>query len=437
MRANPIASRLSRLSDQWASFRENESARLLCWQLTAAEQSCFDAFLELESDERTAEHATLFVTLDAPFDGADAYGRRLCQLLEEGTRQGEDELKKLGLPSGWSAPNLQRQERDVSHWLRGCESFLRFFEVGVELGVILRPKAVTDVAAYAQWLNELAGAAPKSVRTIVLEDADCPALAPLLAARSERIVCVRAALDMPGALIELSDAAGNLDTPGGKFRDLFLRMGKALQTSDLDGALAYGNSAVSVALEHALFHLAVPVHVALAASLLTQQHAADGLARYAEAESVAQRGTEQEDPTLAGLCKKLQLQAAMAHAAGLAGLKRWREAASLFERTTSLAVAAQDRVVALDCQRLSSFCHEQDGNAARAWQGVRLGLEQARELEPSDRQHANFDAFAELLQRLAAKQAAGEAGPVLSQLAQLQRKTPAKDNVAAAASGVT
>jgi hypothetical protein len=436
MRANPIASRLSRLSDQWASFRENDRARVLCWQLSAAELSCFEAFLELESDERTAEHATLFITLDAPFDGADAYGRRLGQALEEGTRAGEDELQKLGLPSGWSLPASQKQERDPACWVRSCESFLRFFEVGVELGVILRPKAISDVASFAQWLTELAATAPQQVRTIVLEDADAISLAPLLAARSDRIVCERAALDVPGALIELSDAAGNLDTPGGKFRDQFLRMGKALQDNDCDGALAHGQAAVSVAVEHALFHLAVPVHIALASNLLAQQREADGLSHYAEAEAMAKRGAEQQDQALAALCRKLELQAAMAHGAGLAGIRRWRDAASLFERTSLLAVAAHDETAGLDCQRLSSFCHEQDGNLPRAWQGVRSALQQARELEPNEREQANFDALAQLVQRLAAKQSSEEARPVLQQLAQLQRKPTAKDG-AAAVSGAT
>jgi hypothetical protein len=436
MRPNPIAARLSRLSDQWASFRENESARLLCWQFTAAEQSCFDAFIELESDERTAEHATLFVTLDAPFDGADAYGRRLTQALSDGMEQGEEELGKLGLPSGWKVPVPGKQERDAAYWVRVCESFLRFFEVGVELGVILRPKAISDVAGCAQWLVELARVAPKKVRTIVLEDADEVCLAPLLAAPDGRFVCTRAALDVPGALIALSDAAGNLDTPGGKFRDLFLRMGQALQQRDLARAVAYGDAAISVALEHSLFHLAVPVNVALAASLLAGQREADGLGRYAAAESHAQRGAEQEDEALASLCRTLQLQAVMAHGAGLAGLKRWRDAAGLFERAQPMAAVAQDAAATLDCQRLSSFCHEQDGNAPRAWQGVRLALQHAQKLDASQRQQLDFDALGQLVQRLAAARPVDEANPVLQQLAQLLRKERSKDEVAAAVSGV-
>jgi len=262
-------------------------------------------------------------------------------------------------------------------------------------------------------------------------------LTTLLAARPERIVCLRAALDVPAALIELSDAAGNLETPGGKFRDRFLRMGQALQAADLDTALAYGQSAVATAVEHALFHLAVPVHVALASNLLAQQREADGLLHYSQAEQLAQRGAEQEDQTLAALCRKLQLQASMAHGAGLAGIKRWHEAASLFERALQLAIEAEDRSAALDCQRLSSFCHEQDGNTSRAWQGVRAALQRASGLEAHEREQANFDALAQLVQRLAARQSSEQAKPVLQQLSQLQRKAPVRDRAATAESGAS
>ena len=434
MRDNPIARRLSRLSDQWASFLSNPDARLFCWQLEAAEQSSFEAFMELESDEKTAEHTTLFVTLDAPFDGADAYGRRLAQALEHGTEQGEQELKTLGLASGCRAPAPQKQERDPAYWVRVCESWRHFFEVGTELGVILRPSAVSDLASYAQWLLELVRAAPTQVRTIVLEDAPACSLSPLLAAGGERVVCTRAALDIPGALIELSDAAGHLETPGGRFRDLFLRMGQALQASDLERALEFGKSAVALAVEHALFHLAVPVHVALAASLLAGQRESEGLVHYAQAEALAQRGTELQDPTLATLAMQLRLQAAMAHAAGLAGLRRWLEAAGIFERTMQLTAAAQEPAVALDCQRLFSFCHEQAGNHARAWQAAQLGLQQARELDPAARERANFAALAELVQRLAAKAPSDEAKPVVQQLAQLHQHQPAAGEQATASS---
>jgi tetratricopeptide (TPR) repeat protein len=249
-------------------------------------------------------------------------------------------------------------------------------------------------------------------------------LAPLLAASEPCVVCQRAELDMPGAMIELSNAAGHLDTPGGKFRDLFLRMGAALQAGELARATDYADAALVVAQEHALFHLAVPVNIALGSNLLASKREAEGLARYLDAQSLAQAGSEQADEALANLCKKLHLQVRVAHAAAVAGLGRFSDAASLFEQTVLLSAAAGERVMALDAQRLTSFCHEQAGDKARAWQAALLALEQAEALTTTEREHANFGAFAQAVQRMAAAQPAHVANPVFAQLAALSRKEP-------------
>ena len=422
------------LSDQWASFREQPRARLLCWQLRAAERSLFDAFIELESDERTAEHATLFVTLDTPFVAGSSHGRSLSATFERGTAQGEGELSAAGLPHGWQLPTAQKHEPDQAYLVRCCESFLSFFEVSGEIALTLRPREVADVASYEQWLMQLAAAVPGRVRIIVLDDAATPVFTQLAAAGAERIVCQRADLDVPGALIELSDAAGNLATPGGKFRDLFLRMGNALQADDLEGAVRYADAAVEVSRTHALWHLAVPVHCALAAVLLARGCEKEGLARYAEAEAAAQCGSEQADPTLAGLCKKLYLQSRLAHAAGLAGLQRYGEAAASFEQTVPLAAVEGDDAIILDCHRLASFCHEQAGDLERAWQTALLGLSHARELEPNAREYGNFASLAEGLRRMAAGRPERSAKPVLEQLARLSEPNhQAADHASASA----
>lgn len=47
--------------------RESTQVRMPCWQLTDGEMRVFDAFTELESDERTAEHPTLFGSVDTAF----------------------------------------------------------------------------------------------------------------------------------------------------------------------------------------------------------------------------------------------------------------------------------------------------------------------------------------------------------------------------------
>jgi tetratricopeptide (TPR) repeat protein len=245
-------------------------------------------------------------------------------------------------------------------------------------------------------------------------------------------VSQRAQLDLPAALQELSDAAGNLDTPGGKFRDLFLRMGNALQAGELERALGYADAAAELAKTQALWHLAVPVQVAVATTLLARGRGAEGLERYTRAEEAAEAGTAQADPVLAALCKKLYLQSRLAHGAGLAGMKEWRNAASLFELTVPLAAAENDANAVLDCHRLASFCHEQSGDAERAWQAALSGLAHARQLEPSAREHSTLPSLGEALQRMAAKRPPAATKPVLEQLVQLlETQEPRADRVLA------
>lgn len=428
MRSHPVQRRIEMLSDQWARFVSTRDARLLCWQLTAAEQRVLDALVELESDEATAEHATVFITLDTPFEEPASHGRWLADQLWGGMNQGEQELRALGLKLGFRLPPLAKHESDPAYLVRCCESFVDHFEIRSELALILRPSACADAVSYRHWLAGLARAASERVRVIVIDDADAPVLTPLQA-EGTKVAIVRAALDVPGALVELSSAAGRLDTPGGQFRDLFVLMGAALQRGDLDRALVHGDSAVEVANSHGLMHLAVPVHIALGANLLGQQRTDEGLGRYLAAQAAAELGSEQPDTALAGLCRKLLVQSRMAHGAGLAGLRRYREAAPVFEQTAPLAQAEGDQASVLDCHRLASFCYEQASDMEQAWRVAVRGLAAAHELDPVARRLSSFSSLDEALQRMAAARAPGttrELAEVLDQLRELRRQKPSE-----------
>jgi hypothetical protein len=123
MRTNPITQRLGQLSDQWARFAANDAARVLLWQLTAAEVRMLDAFVELESDERTAEHATLFMTLDSPFEGAAAHGRSLAEKLWEGMIQGSPSCASSACLLAGDCPRLSTKSATRPTW---CAAAWRF-----------------------------------------------------------------------------------------------------------------------------------------------------------------------------------------------------------------------------------------------------------------------------------------------------------------------
>lgn len=140
VRINPIAQRLTQLSDQWARFTADQAARVLVWQLTASELRVFDAFLEVESDERTAQHPSLFLALDTPFEVAAVHGRSLAEKLWAATVDGELDLRELGLPAGLRLPVPQKQELDRAYLIRCCQAFLDFFAVSGQLAIVLRAR---------------------------------------------------------------------------------------------------------------------------------------------------------------------------------------------------------------------------------------------------------------------------------------------------------
>jgi tetratricopeptide (TPR) repeat protein len=318
----------------------------------------------------------------------------------------------------------QQQERDPAYLVRCCQAFREFFVVPGQLAVILRPSACADVAGYEQWLLSLAAATSNEVRFVVLDDAAAPMFSELARSSDRRVVSRPAALDLPAALIELSEAAGNQDTPGGRYRDQLVRMSAALQAGELGRAITHGDKAVEIAAAHDLWQLVVPVQIALGANLVAQGRQDEGLQRHLDARAAAERGAEQPDELLAGLCRKLVVQSRMAHGAALIGLRRYAEAAPLFEQTAPLAAAQGDLAVAMDCERLGSFCHEQAGDVELAWRAAVRGLDVARELEPAARKLSSFESLAEALQRMAAKRPPSSTRPVLERIEPLRREPP-------------
>jgi hypothetical protein len=400
MKTNAIARRLQQLSDQWQAFADSADARILCWLFAPDEVAMFDALIEVESDEASAEHPDLFVTLETPFVDALSHGFTLGQTLEAGLRDGQAELRELRLKDGFAAPTKLRDERDIAHLIRTCQALRAYYELGAALVLVLRPSSVADPTAYQRWLAGLALEAPSPLRAVVLDDAQNPSYLQLCAADRKRVLSVRAALDMPAALQELSNAAGNLDTPGGQFRDLFVRLGNALGKQDLPGALALGETALELCRAHGLWHLSVPVHFALAAGLLAAARAPQAIEHYVAAETAAQEGAEQGAEETRAVCAVLRVQARLGHAAALIGSHAFADAAKLYETTAPLARDAADLRSALDCYRLASFCSEQTQQYAQAWQLGLQGVELARGMDRETLESSSLAYLGESMLRL-------------------------------------
>lgn len=390
--ATPIRQRFDLLHDQWVAFADDEAARVLCWRVQDDERGMLDAFLAKEEDERIGELPELFVQLDVPFLGAQAYGLALREALIAVASATDAEL---AYASGFRAPLVSRDEDSIGACLATCVAFHAHYQVPGHLALVLVPAETVDAQAFATWLVAVARAAPAQVRFVVVDSAAHPVLGDL--PPGSGVVLQTADLDMPGALSEVSRAAGRLDTPGGMFRHLFVALTGALAQKDLAAAEQLAERVLLVTRAQGWFALEVPVHFALASALMEANRTSEALGRYVAAEGAALAGQEAGDPT----CQKLHMQARMARGALLLITHAYEQATTLFVETLPMAFALSDARSVIDCHRLASFGQERAGNYRAAWQHGLDALAYARGVDGEILRSSTLPFMAEAMQRLA------------------------------------
>src|SRR5688572_9198103 len=396
-RKNPIERRLGLVNDEWVTFAELPDARVLCLLATPDEVPMVDTFIAVESDER-GELPDLFARLQSPFNAGVPYGDSLTTEFRELAETLHAGLESPETPQ-WTPPQARRGEDDIALLVKNCVSFSQHYALPGHLAVALVPSEISDIAAFQIWLQRFAQAAPPNVRAVVVDDAKAPALAPLVKAEPVRVVSAPLDLDMPGARLEVSQEAGGLDTPGGQFRHLFVKMANALGESKLPEAMGFGQAALAIAGTQGWFALAVPIHFALGAALAGQGRAPEANERYLSAEVAATEGEKAGDPT----CTKLRAQARMVRGGLMINERQFPLAAKLFTETLPLATAAQDPRMVLDCYRLACFSHEQAGAIEPAWQVGVEGLTYAKGMDQETRQTSNLPYLGDGLMRIAAR----------------------------------
>jgi hypothetical protein len=397
-RRNPVEKRLGLVHDEWVEFSALPNARVLCLLVTPDEVPMVDAFVAIESDAGAGTLPDLFVRLTSAFEAATPYGFALCGEflpIAQAMHQGLEDPAT----AAWTPPRANRGEDDVSLWVRTCASFAQHYAIPDQFACVLLPNAVADFAAFQHWLQRFAQQAPPKLRAIVLDDAKGPSLTPLVKAEPVRVIAKPLDLDMPGARLELSQEAGGLDTPGGQFRHLFVKMSNALGAMKLAEAEAFGAQALAITEAQSWFALAVPIHFALGAANAGAGQAAAANERYVKAERAAIEGEKAGDPT----CIRLKAQARMARGGLLVGIGQYLAAAKLFTETVPLATAAQDPRMVLDCYRLTSFSYEQAQKYPDAWQAGIEGLGYAKQLDQETRQTSNLPYLGEGMLRIAAR----------------------------------
>lgn len=397
VKKNAVERRLDVLHDQWTEFAQLPEARLLRWVVEPDEVRMVEAFLAKEADERLGECPDLFLRLEEPFDEPTRYGHALRAVLlrlEEESRTG---LAGEGLP-GWLCPDVRAGLSDEETFLAACESLWLHVEPMCEhLVLVLMPSRGTDARAWREWLRRtvLQAKAPH-VRLVVLDDARTLALESLAQALPERVVTIPARLDMGRALEELSREAGHVDTPGGRFRELFVRMGTAATRGEVGKVETLGAQAVAVAAEHGLHALEVTARFVMGGALLGAQRPADALAHYQRAEAAAGKAASAGGPE----GPLLRLKSRMAQGAARVMAQEYALAGALYEETVPLAQEVKDARLELECWRMAGWCWETQKEAERALALGQRAWEVGRALDAQTRATSTLPYVAEALVRL-------------------------------------
>jgi hypothetical protein len=363
---NPVTRRLDQLRLQWKDFAAKPEGRVLCWQLESDEYSMVNAMVAAEDDARAGKLADVFVPLAAPFVPGK-YGEGLLKEFCEKAEALHTGLEDDSVPK-WQPPPAASGSGagEVALW-KACGSFIEHYKLPKLLALVLMPSKADDVAAFRQWLDTAARAAlpgiPK-LRLVVLDDVRSPSLAELARAQPERVVALPAELDMAGARLEVSEDAGNLDTPGGQFRHQFVQMTNALGAQDMATAEKHSQAALAIAKAQGWHALAVPIHLAMGASLAAAKQFEPAGKRYLDAEAAAAAGEKAGDAS----CPKLRVQVRLCRGSLLILQQAWKAAALLFTETRPMAEALKEPGMVVDCYRLASFSMEQDKQLLPAWQ---------------------------------------------------------------------
>ncbi|KFE71178.1 hypothetical protein DB31_3308 [Hyalangium minutum] len=324
-----------------------------------------EAFLAAESDERTGEIPDLFLRFDIPFLNPAKYGDELREALLSMEQESRVGLAEAGLPANWQCPTLSGGQSDADTFLMVCASLREHYASLCEhLVAVLIPKYVADDGAWLKWLRQtVENAQATHVRIVVLDDARTLALEPLAQALPERVVTQVARLEMGRALEELSKEAGQLNTPGGQFRDLFVRMSHAASKGDTAKTERLGAQAVELAHSQGWHPLVVTAHFVMGSALLATQKPQEALSRYQQAETAAAAAEEQGNPQGA----TLRLKSRMAQGAALVATEQYTQAATLYQGTASLAHELKDPPMELECWRMASWCREMAREPDQAW----------------------------------------------------------------------
>lgn len=393
----PIQRRLERLRTQWREFAEDPEARLLHWVLAHDEWNLLETFFQVE-DHESGVTPDLFLRLTASFDEPERYGLDVVESLSEQYTSIRDDLAAAGADASWTAPRPVRGQDDVDALHEAAASFHAHHQpLFRHLVLVLLPEGGMPAQAWAQWVERaVLRAREPNVRLVCIDSREAPTLTEVARKQARRVRTHVADLDMGAALEEVSTAAGRLDTPHGRYRHLYVQLGRALEAKDLGRAERLASEAASLAHQQKWGHLLVASWFALGAGYLAMGRPVEAIRTYRQAEEAALEAHARGEPTALALRLKVRL----ALGAAFVSAASYERGATVYEETAPLAEHLQDTRMLLECWRMAAYCHEMAHAPDASWRCGVEGLKVAQRMDDETRRSSTLGYLGEGMLRL-------------------------------------
>ncbi|OJT23148.1 hypothetical protein BO221_19950 [Archangium sp. Cb G35] len=382
----PVLERLERLRTQWRTFTALPESRLLHWVFASDEWSMLETLLSVE-EHGSGTGPDLFLRLTSPLRSPEHYDHALAQELLTRHAALRERLAAAGVESSWQPPRVAPEASPLSVMALAASIHQHYSPRFRHVALVLMPESMASEKAWAQWVERtVRGPFASPVRWICPESSERNALEQVARGTPRLIHTCVAGLDMSTALEEISEAAGDLDTPEGRFRHLFVQMSRALGAGDLRRAEQCRTEAVEMAGARGWRHLQVVARIALGSGLLSAEGPQAALAEYRQAEAVALQAQEEGNPSGA----RLLLQSRLAVGSALVASADWKNAASVYEQVAALAAQIGDPLMELEGWRMAAWCHEQAQSWEESWHCGTRALEAAQLMDAPARQNSTL-----------------------------------------------
>lgn len=379
--ANPITERLELLYQQWTEFSLESGSRVLRWVVRDDEARMIETFIAVESTEG-GRLPVLFPRLCVAFEHSHTYAFALRERLRGDI---EAEAKDSPMLQGFVPPPPRDQDEGLASFVALAEALMKHVRdrgITIEhLAIAILPPPLADGRDWARFVGKLAvRLQPSAVRAIVIDRIEDPVLHPAVAMAPVGVWTVKADLDMPTAVREVSARAGKLDEPPGKFRHAYTAMLDAISKHDMTAAQRFGSDAALVARAQGWWHLLVGIGFCLGTGYLDAKRTTESAQWFRRAEEPlnqprAELGANDE----AGLVESLRMRCRLGLAAACYTAGAFEHAAIVYGGAADIAHAIRDRLAQLDCKRMQSHCYEQAGKLDDAWtrglEGIAVGAE--------------------------------------------------------------